>query len=121
MRDSAGVRLVLKTFTVSGLLRGEGVALARESDRIPVGRIHHHASRGSVTFTNLNEIINAFGRERVRVRLAHWLSRVMTVIMQRGAPPGAYEIEEEHCFAPNSLAEYGWEFGETPETKYEPC
>lgn len=121
MRDSAGVRLVLKTFTVSGLLEGEGVALAREPDRIPVGRIHRHASRGSVTFTNLNEIINAFGRERVRVRLAHWLSRMMTVIMQRGAPPGAYEIEEEHCFAPNSPAEYGWEFGEMPETQYEPC
>jgi hypothetical protein len=105
----AGKRLVLSTFTVSGLMPGEGVALARETDRVAIGRIHLHSRPGAVTFTNVNQIVNAFARERVRVRLPHWLSRVMTVIMPRGAPRGAYEIEEEHCLAPNPELETGWE------------
>jgi hypothetical protein len=114
-------RLMLKTLTVVGTLPGEGVALARESDRVSGGKIHWHSTAGSVTFTNVNEIINAFGRERIRLRLAGWLSRIMTVLMQRGAPGGVYEVEEEHCFAPNSALEYTWEFGVAPGEAYVPC
>jgi hypothetical protein len=114
-------RLVLKTFTVVGTLPGEGVALARESDRVSGGKIHWHSTAGSVTFTNVNEIINAFGRERIRLRLAGWLSRIMTVLMQRGTPRGVYEVEEEHCFAPTSALEYTWEFGVAPGEAYVPC
>jgi hypothetical protein len=114
-------RLVLKTFTVVGTLSGERVALARESDRVSGGKIHWHSTAGSVTFTNVNEIINAFGRERIRLRLAGWLGRIMTVLMQRGAPRGVYEVEEEHCFAPTSALEYTWEFGIAPGEAYVPC
>lgn len=117
VRTRAGKRLVLSTFTVSGLMPGEGVALAREIDRVAIGRIHLHAQPGAVTFTNVNEIVNAFARERVRVRFSHWLSRVMTVIMPRGAPRSAYEIEDEHCLAPEPALEAEWEFDES----YTPC